>query len=536
MMEALGHLDRPLSPAAAKLFYFDQEAANRALRFFERVLTHTKGEHAGQPFILEQWQARVIGELFGWRRRADGSRRYRKAYFEIPRKNGKSTLGAGIALYLLLADGEPGAEVYTAAADRDQASIVYDMAAKMADQSEVLRPMVKAYRASKTLEVASTGSKMKALSSDAFTKHGLSPSGVIFDELHAQPNRELFDVLATAQGARHQPLIVSITTAGYDRQSLCWHEREYAVRVRSGLVEDPSFLTVIFAADEDDDWTDPEVWAKANPCLGVSLRHEYVEEACRRAQESPVAENTFRQLHLNQWTEQAVRWLQMARWDDCDAPVDERELRGETCFAGLDLASTTDLSALGLVFPPREHGQPWRIAARFWLPSDDLVERERRDRVPYRLWAKEGLISLTPGNVTDYDVIRRDIGVLGEQFDIREIAVDRWNATQITTQLEGDGFEMVPFGQGFASMSAPTRELERLVISGGLAHGGHPVLRWMAGNAAATMDAAGNVKLDKKKSTARIDGIIGVIMGLGQAIAAPEFHGSIYDSREPIVL
>ena len=289
---------------------------------------------------------------------------------------------------------------------------------------------------------------------------------------------------------------------------------------------------MLYGAQPEDDWTDPKVWAKANPNLGVSKSVEYMRCECKRAQETPTYENTFKRLDLNIKTQQDVLWLPMDKWDACGGDVDPGDLAGQVCYAGLDLASTTDIAALVLLFP--EVGNA--VLPFFWIPAESARIRERRDRVPYETWARQGLIEMTEGNVIDYDVIRRRINELGEQFNIKEIAVDRWNSTQLQTQLTGDGFEVIPFGQGYASMSAPTKELEKLVLAGDLAHGGHPVLRWMASNVSVEMDAAGNIKPSKKKSNEKIDGMVALIEAIGRAIIAPQEQGSVYDSRGVIVL
>ena len=305
------------------------------------------------------------------------------------------------------------------------------------------------------------------------------------------------------------------------------------------MIDDRVFLPVIYEATLDDDWTDPEVWAKANPNLGVSVSMEYLERECRRARETPTYENTFKRLHLNMRTQQDVRWLSLEQWDACGGdsigaggPIDEEELHGQECFVGLDLSTTTDVSALVMVF--RDEDGVVTLVPRFRIPSDNAKKRENRDRVPYVTWARQGLIEMTPGNVVDYDVIRTRINELGEVFEIREIAIDPWNATQLSTQLQGDGFDVVTFGQGYKDMTAPTKEWEKLVVSRKLNHGGNPVLRWMAGNVAVEMDAAGNVKPSKKKSTERIDGIVAGIMALGRAMLQPEDTGMIYDTRGPV--
>lgn len=523
-----------LARKAKNGYWFDEVAAQKAVDFFALHCTHVKGPMAGQRFELDEWQANdIVRPLFGWKR-ADGTRKYRRAYIEIPRKSGKSTLVAGLGNYLLTADGERGAEVYSAAADRDQAAIVFDVAKQMVEASPALSKRVQSFRRSMT--VAATGSSYKVLSADAPTKHGLNASAILFDELHTQPNRELWDVLTTSTGARTQPLVIAITTAGYDRHSICWEQHDYACKVRDGIIEDDSFLAVIYAADEKDDWTSPKTWAKANPGLGKSITLDYLERECERAKEIPAYENTFRRLHLNQWTEQATRWLSMEVWDRNATEVNEFALEGRVCYAGLDLASTKDISALALVFPPDDDDEAYSVLWKFWLPEDAMHQRSRKDRVPYDQWTKEGVISTTEGNVTDYDILRRDINDLGKRYNIREVAFDRWNATQLTTQLQGDGFTMVPFGQGFVSMAAPTKELEKLLLSGRMAHGGNPVARWMASNVAVRTDPAGNLKPDKEKSSERIDGIVALIMGLGRAIVQVDDGSSTYEREELFVL
>lgn len=513
-------------------FYFDKQAADLAVAFFEKLLIHVKGEWAGKPFALQAWQRDdIIRPLFGWKR-ADGSRRYRRAYIEIPRKNGKSTLSAGIALYLLFVDDEPGAEVYSAAADRDQASIVFDVAKSMAEGSPQLIKHAKIYK--RSIVVEKTASVYRVLSADAYTKHGLNAHGVVFDELHAQPNRELWDVLNTSTGARRQPLMVMITTAGYDRESICYEQHEYAVEVLAGRLNDPSFFAYIAAAEEGDDWTSPVTWAKANPGLGETVKLDYLAGEALRAQQVPAYQNTFRRLHLNQWTSQDSRFLDMAAWDACAGELPD--LRGRRCYGGLDLASTTDIAALVLVFPPILADEPFYMMAFFWMPGDNLIGRERRDRAQYHAWAAQGLIIATPGNVIDYAAIERGIVELGEVYDIAEIAFDRWGAESMRQALEGHGLTMIAMGQGFASLSGPTKELVRLILAGDIAHGGNPVLRWMADGVAVRQDPAGNVKPDKSKSTRRIDGVVAGIMALDRAIRNEGDPGSVYDERGMIEL
>jgi phage terminase large subunit-like protein len=506
-------------------FWYDKEAAERAVQFFAKCLTHTKGEWKGKPFILSDWQAdQIIRPLFGWKRQ-DGTRKYRTCLIQIPRKAGKSMLAAGIASYLLFADNEPAAEVYSAAVDREQARIVFDMAKGMIDASQPLRDRATVYKQS--IVVPSTGSSYKVLSSDSNSKHGFSASGIVLDECHAMPNQELWDVLTTSTGARRQPLAVMISTAGYDKHSFFYAQYEYACKVRDGLINDPAFLPIIYEAGKDDDWTLSATWNKAHPGLGVSVKEEYFAAECEKAKQMPSYENTFKRLLLNIWTESNTRWIPSELWDVCGG--DQIELEGRHCYAGLDLASTTDIAALVLGFPV--DGIVY-LKCFFFVPEEGIKRRSERDHTDYATWVRQGHIIATEGAVIDYDVIRNKINELAEIYQIKEIAVDRWNATQISTQLSGDGFEMIGHGQGFASLSAPTKELERRILSKQINHGSNPVLAWMASNVQIEQDAAGNMKPSKSKSTSRIDGIAATLMSLSRITVSDEDQTSVYDGGE----
>lgn len=512
--------------SSSKDFYYDSKAADRVVEFFQNYLVHVKGRWAGQPFHLLPWEESLLREIFGWKN-ADGKRRYRTVYVEVPRKNGKTSLCGGLALYLLMADGEYGAEVYCAAGDRAQASLVYNTAKEMYEASPTLQGKLEVFK--RTMFHHESLSKYEVLSADAPTKHGLNASGIIIDELHVQPNRDLVDVLTTSIGAREQPLTIMITTAGYDRNSVCWEYHEYARQVIEGTLVDDTFYGILFAADEKDNWEDEAVWAKANPSLDQTIGLDYLRTEYKRAKEIPAYQNTFRRLHLNQWTQQSVRFIDMVHWNESAGIVDEEELQGEACYGGLDLASTIDIAAFVLIFPDAE--KTYRVLPFFWIPGDNVKEKVRRDKVPYDLWIKQGYIKTTPGNVIDYGFIRKDINTLKEQYNIQEIAYDPWNATQITLELaEGDGMTMIPVRQGFQSMSAPTKELLKLIVSKQLRHGNNSVLNWMADNMAVKNDPAGNIKPDKEKSTQRIDGIVALIMALDRAIR--NVHaGSVYEER-----
>jgi phage terminase large subunit-like protein len=478
----------------------------RAVLFFEKFLTHAKGELGGKPFLLEPWQRQYVRALFA---EQDGKRKVRTSLLALPRKNGKSTLAAGVALRCLMED-EPGAEVYSCAASRDQARLVFDTAKIAVEQSPVLRQHLKVYRNAIVREA--THATYKALSAEAGIQHGLSAHAVIFDELHVS-NREMWEVMISSQGARRNPLTVALTTAGHDRKSVCWDVWKYAEGVESGAIKDDTFLPMIFAAPVDADWKSETVWAKANPNLGVSVKLDFLRGECARAVEMPTYENTFRQLYLNQWTEQDQRWLRMDHWAQGNEPCPV-DLSGRECWAGLDLATTYDTTALVLLFP-LEDGRYW-VEPRFWIPDENMHARVRRDKVPYDVWAKQGHLQMTPGNVTDYDRVRADINALAKRYQIRGLAIDRWNATQLATQLQGDGLSVVGFGQGYGSMSAPAKQLEGLVVGGKILHGGHPTLTWQAGNVAIQSDYAGNIKPRKNGDrTKRIDGIVSLVMAIG---------------------
>nr|DAE86882.1 MAG TPA: Terminase large subunit [Caudoviricetes sp.] len=515
----------------AKTSHYDKDAADYAVMFIES-LCHTKGTWAGKPFELIDWQEQIIRDLFGVLK-PNGYRQFNTAYIEIPKKQGKSELAAAVALLLLCGDGEERAEVYGCAADRNQAKIVFDVAVDMVRFCPALSKRVKILESQKKITYLPTNSSYQVLSADVANKHGFNTHGVIFDELHTQPNRKLFDVMLQGSGdARMQPLYFLITTAGNDTNSICYEVHQKAIDIAEGRKVDPTFYSVIYGAAEDEDWTDPKVWKKANPSLGITVGVDKVKAACESAQQNPGEENAFRQLRLNQWVKQSVRWMPMDKWDACAFPVSEDDLEGRICYGGLDLSSTTDITAFVLVFPPLDEEDKYYILPYFWIPEETLDLRVRRDHVPYDLWERQGTLMTTEGNVVHYGYIEKFIERLGEKFNIREIAFDRWGAVQMMQNLEGMGFTVVPFGQGFKDMSPPTKELMKLVLEEKIAHGGHPVLRWMMDNIFIRTDPAGNIKADKEKSTEKIDGAIATIMGLDRAIRCGNDTGaSVYDSR-----
>ena len=510
---------------------YSQEMADYAVAFIE-CLCHTKGTWAGKPFELIDWQEQIIRDLFGTLK-SNGYRQFNTAYIEIPKKQGKSELAAAVALLLCCGDGEERAEVYGCAADRQQASIVFEVAADMVRMCPALSKRVKILASQKRIIYQPTNSFYQVLSAEAYSKHGFNIHGVVFDELHTQPNRKLFDVMTKGSGdARMQPLYFLITTAGTDTNSICYETHQKAKDILEGRKIDPTFYPVIYGAEESDDWTDPKVWKKANPSLDITVGIDKVKTACESAKQNPGEENSFRQLRLNQWVKQAVRWMPMEKWDACAFPISEDDLEGRICYGGLDLSSTTDITAFVLVFPPEDEDDKYCVLPYFWVTEETLELRVRRDHVPYDVWERQGYLQTTEGNVVHYGYIEKFIESLEERFNIREIAFDRWGAVQMVQNLEGMGFTVVPFGQGFKDMSPPTKELMKLTLEQRIAHGGHPVLRWMMDNIYIRTDPAGNIKADKEKSTEKIDGAVATIMALDRAIrCGNDKSASVYDSR-----
>lgn len=513
---------------------FDKKRADHAANFIN-CLKHTKGQWRGVPFDLLPWQDTIIRDVFGTIKE-NGYRQYNTAYVEIPKKNGKSELAAAIALLMTCGDGEWGAEVYGCASDRQQASIVFDVAVDMVDQCPALKKRIKPIMSVKRLVYKPTNSYYQVLSAEAYTKHGLNVHAVIFDELHAQPNRELFDVMTKGYGdARTQPLYFLITTAGTDRHSICYEQHQKAEDIILGRKIDPTYYPVIYGIADEDNWGSEENWYKANPSLGHTIDIEKVQNAYQSAKENPAEENIFRQLRLNQWVKQSTRWMQMDKWDACNFAVNEEELIGRECYGGLDLSSTTDITAFVLVFPPRSEAEKYVILPFFWIPEENMRLRVRRDHVPYDVWNQQGFLETTDGNVIHYGFIERFIEELGTKYNIKEIAFDRWGAVQMAQDLDDMGFTVVPFGQGYKDMSPPSKELMKLTLEEKLAHGGHPVLRWMMDNIFIKQDPAGNIKPDKEKSTEKIDGAVATVMALDRAIRNEGNSNSVYDDRGILV-
>jgi phage terminase large subunit-like protein len=525
--------------------------AERAMGFFRDVLRLNGGDFEGKPFELQPWQAFIVGSLFGWYA-ADGHRRFRVAYVEIGKGNGKSPLAAGVGHYMLLADGEARAEVYAAATKKDQAMILFRDAVAMVDQSPALsRRLTKSGGGQNVWNLAdlSTGSFFKPISSDD-GQSGPRPHCGLIDELHEHKSSLVVDMMRAGTKGRRQALIFEITNSGYDRHSVCWQHHEYSEKVLQGVLHDDAWFAYVCTLDQCqacresgkanpdctacDQWTDEQVWVKANPNLGVSITPKYLREQVREALGMPAKQNVVKRLNFCVWTEQAERWLDMALWDTGRAPIDVAALRGRRCYAGLDLARVNDLSALALVFPPLGD-EPTQVLMRFWCPKDDIARRSKKDRVPYEVWAREGLLIATEGNATDFAFIEAELLELAGVYDIAEVAYDRTFAGELVQNLMAEGLTMVPFGQGFLSMGAPTAEIHRKLLAGKLQHGGHPILRWNASNVTVLTDPAGNIKPDKERSTERIDGIVALIMADGRAsVAAPASANSWFIDAVPI--
>jgi phage terminase large subunit-like protein len=537
---------------------FDQDAAAFIIEFFT-LLCLAEGEHDGQPFILEPFQQFILANVFGWMG-ADGFRRFRTAYVEIGKGNGKSPLLAGVALFGLVADGEAGAEIYSAATTKEQAKILFRDAENMVAKSPALRKRIQTHV--NNLSVAATHSFFRPISSEHRGLDGKRPHIVCVDEVHEHPTAILIEKMRAGTKGRRQALIAEITNSGYDRLTICYQHHEYSLKVLEGIIVNDSWFPYVCMLDpcdkcraegkdqpnskckQCDNWTDERVWIKANPNLGVSIHLKYLREQVAEALGMPGKENIVRRLNFCAWTEQSVRWMPMDMWDACaGAPIDPENLElvlgqmvpahlaGRRCYGGLDLASTNDLAPFDLIFPDDDNA----LLCFCWVPKEGIRIRSKRDRVPYELWARQGLIIPTEGNEIDYDIIRRDIKVLGEKYDIQEVGYDKWNATQLVAQLTTDGFEMLPISQKMDGMAGPTKEFLSKVRSRKLRHYGNPLLRFAASNVATTQDPDGRERPDKQKSSEKIDPMVAAIMADGRSSVHPD-GGSVYDRRDMIVL
>ena len=540
---------------------FDQARADRAINFIKQ-LRHTKGKFKSVPFAMLPWQEQATREIFGTVRE-DGNRQYNTAYIELPKKMGKSEYAAAIALYLLCADNEHFAEVYGAAADRGQASIIFDVAMDMVDQNPTLKQKIKPIPSTKRLVYHNTKSYYQVLSAEAYSKHGYNVHGVVFDEIHAQPDRRLFDVLTEGSGdAREQPLFFLLTTAGddADRNSIGWEVHQMAVDVLTGVKDDPTFYGMIYGVDRDNNriwkgreyetidanledadewrkiWTDEEVWEKVNPSLGHTVAWDKVRDQFNRAQGNLTKEKNFRWLRLNSWEKATTsKWLGLDFWDRCNKRVDEDKLEGRPCYGGLDLSTTTDMTAFVLLFPPDDINPEWQVVPRFWIPEENLQERVNTDKVPYDEWRQRGLLITTPGNAIDYRFIEQEIIDLNYKYRIVDLGYDPWKAVQTSMRLEEEGMNVNEVRQIYKTMSPAMFKIEEIVRGKKLRHGGHPILRWNVNNVEVKQDENENIRPVKKKNTGRIDGLVATITAMDRAMRH-EDNTSVYESRGVRVL
>lgn len=505
----------------------ERRAADRATGFFSTFLHHTKGKWARQPFNLLPWESeQVIRPLYG-RLNRDGTRQFRRVWLEVGKKSGKSELAAGIALKGLLADDEPMAEVYIGAADKDQAARIFLAAARMVRLSPQLSKRCRILMSTKRILVvdgAQEGSFLEAIASDADSADGASPSHLIFDEVHRYKNREFYDTLIRSTAAREQPVVVNLTTAGWDVESMAWVEHEYARQVIEGRIDDPEMLAVIYAAKPGGDIRSPKYWQAANPSIGHTVQVSYFEQESRKALEDPANENSFRRFHGNEWVAQFSRWMPMDKWDASagilQPPGIARALEKLPTWGGLDLSQTSDLTALVLIGAPTEQHPRFPVLCRFWIPEENVEKATRRDKVDYRRWVADGWLATTPGDTIDYATVERQVRIDALRYNIQSIAFDPTFAWQMAQQLTAAGILMEPVRQGFEAMAGPTADLLKLVKERGFEHASNPILRWMADNTVVEQDSIGRWRPSKRKAKKRIDGIVAAIMGLKVAYTA----------------
>ncbi len=494
---------------------FDEKKALRVKAFIEN-LSFSKGEWAGKTFELLPWQwGKIIKPLFGTMTK-DGKRQYRTAYLEIPKKNGKSELGAALALYMLCADGEGAPEVYGAASDREQAGLIYNAAAAMVRNSPILSKSLKVLDSRKRIIYQKNNGFYQVLSSESYSKHGISPHAIFFDEIHSQPNGDLWETLtAGTDYARKQQLVFAMTTAGiYNKESIWWRLRTKAIQVRDGIIKDPRFLPVLYLADpETDRDDDEELWKRVNPSLGQIFTLDKIRQDYQEARQNPIDLQNFRRFRLNIPIKSLSKWMPMDAWDKCNGSIDMEALKGKICYGGLDMSTKIDLSGFVLVFPPQDGlGNKYTVLCRCYCPEDTIIQRSRQDNVHYEIWQQEGFLCATPGNVIDEEFIEKDIVEASELYALQEVGFDPWGATAIANKLfNTHGIKMVEVRQGAKSMSEPAKDILVKVKSGLIVHGGHPVLRWCADNLVMVQDANENVRPDKEHATERIDLMVALI-------------------------
>jgi phage terminase large subunit-like protein len=488
--------------------------ADNLCAFVER-LPHVKGPLAGEPIRLEPWQVFILTTAFGWVK-PDGKRRFRRAYIEVPRGNAKSTLSSALALYMLAADGEGGAEVYSLATTRDQARIVFGDAQTMARQSTGFRSRFGVGVGAHNIHVVASGSKFEALSAEGSTLDGLNIHFGCVDELHAHKTRTVYDVVETGTGKRDNSLLWVITTAGSNRSGICYEIRTFVTRLLDGVFQDDSQFGLVYGLDDGDDWTLEEALVKANPNWGISVRPEVLVPLQAKAMQMPSAVNNFKTKHLNEWVNADTAWMDMRSWDRCaDATLDLESYAGQPCWIGLDLASKTDIAALLLVFAHLEIDSGFAVFGRYYLPEDTV---QANGNSQYAGWMRAGRLTVTPGNVIDFGWIEADLIELASRFAVQAVAFDPFQATQLSTRMLAEGLPMIEVRPTVLNFSEPMKTLEALVLQGKLIHDGDPVLGWMASNVVAHLDAKDNIYPRKERPENKIDGIVALIMGLSRAI------------------
>jgi len=498
-------------------YYFDEEAASRVINFFEKMLVHVRGPLTGKPFLLEQWQKDILSEIFGIKHKSTGFRKYTRAYIELPRKSGKSLMCAGIALYMLVADGEPGAEIYSCAGDHDQAKIVFGLAKDMVELSPLLSKILKVHRSTIYLKrKGKVTNKYQAVTSKAGTKHGTNPSCVVYDELHEAPNGSLYEAFSTGLGARSQPLMIVITTAGSNKDSICYELHQYSKHVADGLIPDETWYSAIYGAGPDDDWTDPEVWKKCNPNYGVSVQKSFFETEFKKAKDSPRQAASFRRLYLNQWVDVVDGWLDTLRWRELR--VDKEMPSGQEVYLGLDVATKYDLTALSMVFK-LENGE-FYTKQHFYCPKDvDLKKRGKSKQMDYSVWADNGYLRLNDGQVTDFDYILADIDEIAKKYKVKAIVVDPSHAGPLIQTLSKKGYQVIELApQNVRRMSGTCLKFEELIMEGKIFNDGNPVMNWMIGNVTPSFDAYDNITIKKSAATEKIDGVVATILALDRAL------------------
>jgi phage terminase large subunit-like protein len=503
---------------------------NIAVRFINE-LKHT-GDFTGQPFKLRGWQEDIVRAIFD----DDGKARYRTVFIALPRKQGKTELTAAILLFLMFGSGKKAQRIYSASGDLSQAALIFGAAAAMIRQSEALSAVAKVLDGYRRLEFEPAGSKYQALSSEHSRKFGLRPSVLLIDELHVLPNRDLFNALTTAFGATVDPLTIMITTAGWDRSSLCYEQWQYALGVKDGLIDDPTFLPIIYAADPGDDWTAEATWRKVMPGLGDFCQLQYIQELAKKSQEIPAYENTFRQFQLNQWTEQASRWLSVESWKACGAKFDPLTMNGCSCYVGFDHGITGDMSCVALLWPT---SNGVRVFVHGWVPRDGKWRDEIRNKDRYVEWERQGFLTFTDGNAIDEDVIEKDIVAYHARYPIVSMFADRAYATRLLNRLSNNhGISVRGITQGPVQLNEACVMLEEMVISGRIEHGSNPILAWNVANASLHRGKTGLVNIDKSSSTERIDGLAAVVDALSAFIADPDndTEKSVYEDRGIISL